>query len=48
MLMICLCHAVVKKSSMSQSIATLDELTEQLKTNGFQISRSGVYLQLLP
>lgn len=37
-----------RRSEVYRSIATLDELTEQLKKDGFQISRSGVYLRLLP
>jgi hypothetical protein len=31
-----------------RSTITLDEPTEQLKLEGFEISRSGVYLRLLP
>ena len=37
-----------RRSKVYRSIATFDELTEQLRKNGSQISRSGVYLRLLP
>ena len=37
-----------RQSDVYQTIKTLDELTEQLNKDGFKISRSGVYLRLLP
>ena len=37
-----------RQSDVYQTIKTLDELTDQLNKDGFKISRSGVYLRLLP
>jgi hypothetical protein len=37
-----------RQSDVYRSIKTLDQLTEQLKMDGFTISRSGLYLRLLP
>jgi hypothetical protein len=37
-----------RQSDIYRSIKTLDELTAELKQDGFEISRSGVYLRLLP
>ncbi|GBL99358.1 hypothetical protein AVEN_206775-1 [Araneus ventricosus] len=37
-----------RHSDVYHSIKTLDELTAQLKLDGFSVSRSGVYLRLLP
>ncbi|GBN23435.1 hypothetical protein AVEN_219087-1 [Araneus ventricosus] len=37
-----------RQSDVYRSIKTLDELTAQLKLDGFSVSRSGVYLRLLP
>ncbi|EFX72403.1 hypothetical protein DAPPUDRAFT_110834 [Daphnia pulex] len=37
-----------RRSEVYRSIVTLDELTEKLKKDSFKISRSGVYLRLLP
>ncbi|BFZ21940.1 hypothetical protein BsWGS_24979 [Bradybaena similaris] len=37
-----------RQSDVYRSIKTLDQLTEQLKLDGFIISRSGLYLRLLP
>jgi len=37
-----------RQSDVYRSIKTLDQLTEQLKKDGFTISRSGLYLRLLP
>lgn len=37
-----------RKSDIYRSIRTLDELTEQLNTDGFHFSRSTVYTRLLP
>jgi hypothetical protein len=36
------------QSDIYRSVNTLDELTAELKKNGFEISRSGVYLRLFP
>ena len=38
----------IRQSDVYRSIKTLDELTEHLKMDGFTISRSGLYLRLLP
>ena len=37
-----------RQSDVYRSIKTLQELTDQLVSDGFKISRSGVYLRLLP
>ena len=37
-----------RQSDMYRSVRNLDELTEQLKIHGFQISRSAVYTRLMP
>ncbi|GBN51737.1 hypothetical protein AVEN_166708-1 [Araneus ventricosus] len=37
-----------RQSDVYRSIKTLDELIAQLKLDGFSVSRSGVYLRLLP
>ena len=37
-----------RQSDIYRSVKTLDELTTELKKDGFEISRSGVYLRLLP
>eukprot|EP00731_Ephydatia_muelleri_P018367 Em0011g407a len=37
-----------RQCEVYRSIKTLDELTAQLKKDGFQISRSGTYLRLIP
>ena len=37
-----------RQADVYRSIKTLDELTEQLNKDGFNISRSGVYLRLIP
>lgn len=37
-----------RQSEVYRSIKTLDQLTDQLKQDGFVISRSGLYLRLLP
>ena len=37
-----------RQSNIYRSIKTLDELTKQLQLDGFKVSRSGVYLRLLP
>lgn len=37
-----------RQSDVYRSIKTLSELTEQLRRDGFKISRSAVYLRLLP
>lgn len=37
-----------RRTENLRSIKTLDELTEALTANGYKISRSGVYLRLLP
>jgi len=37
-----------RQSDVYRSIKTLDQLTEQLNKDGFTISRSGLYLRLLP
>ena len=37
-----------RQSDVYRTIKTLDELTDQLNKDGFNISRSGVYLRLLP
>lgn len=36
------------QSDLYRSVKTLDELTDELKKDGFEISSSGVYLRLLP
>ncbi|GBN30961.1 hypothetical protein AVEN_274065-1 [Araneus ventricosus] len=37
-----------RHSDVYRGIKTLDELTAHLKLDGFSVSRSGVYLRLLP
>ncbi|XP_032779890.2 uncharacterized protein LOC116918320 [Daphnia magna] len=37
-----------RRTEVYRSVRTLDDLTEQLQKDGFQISRSGVYLHLQP
>lgn len=37
-----------RRSDVYRSIKTLDELTNQLQLDGFTVSRSGIYLRLLP
>ena len=37
-----------RQADIYRSIKTLDDLTQQLKNDGFNMSRSGVYIRLLP
>jgi len=37
-----------RQNDMYRSVKTLDQLKEQLKSDGFVISRSGLYLRLQP